>query len=130
MLRLKRQLPATLDSIQQVRQLAVTYACEVCELDDELQANIALCVSEAATNAVKHAYDGDHDHATIDLEVYKTPSRLVIQVIDEGAGINEAEPPGTGLRILNQLASLTITSGHGRGAIVAMAFPCPTPRDA
>ena len=129
MLRLKRQLPATPDSIRELRELAVAYAGEVCELDDRLHADIALCVSEAATNAIEHAYTSDHDHATIELEVYQATSRLVIQVTDEGVGIDETDLPGTGLRIISQLANLTIT-GQGPGATITMAFPCPTPLDA
>jgi len=129
MVRLKRRLPATPDSVGQLRGLAVAYAGEVCELDDQLHADIALCVSEAATNAVRHAYTTDQHPRTIELEVYQAAERLVIQIIDEGAGIDEAQLPGTGLRIISRLANLTIT-GNGRGATVIMAFPCPTPPEA
>jgi anti-sigma regulatory factor (Ser/Thr protein kinase) len=128
-LRLKRQLPAAPDSVQQLRQWAVAYAGEVCELNGQLHADIALCVSEAATNAIQHAYTTDHRPRTIELEVYQSATRLVVQVIDEGVGIDETQRPGTGLRIISQLANLTI-AGHGRGTTVTMAFPCPTPADA
>jgi len=37
--------------------------------------------------------------------------------------------PGTGLRIISQLASLTL-SAPGPGVTVTMAFPCPAPPDA
>jgi anti-sigma regulatory factor (Ser/Thr protein kinase) len=128
-LRLKSQLPALPDSIGELRRLAVAYAGEVCDLDAQLQADISLCVSEAATNAVQRAYPGEYGHAAIELEVYQAASRLVVQVTDEGVGMDEPELPGTGLRIISELANLTIT-GQGGGTIVTMAFPCPTTPDA
>ena len=128
MLRLKRQLPAVSGSVSELRQLAVAYAGEVCELDDRLRADIALCVSEAATNAVQHAYADDRDHATIELEVYQAAARLVVQVTDDGVGMDEGELPGPGLRIISQLASLTL-SAPGSGVTVTMTFPCPAAAD-
>ena len=131
MVRLKRRLPAAPDSIRQLRQLAVAYAGEVCELDDQLHEDIALCVSEAATNAVQHAYTTDHHHPrTIGLEVYQAAQRTRYPSHRRRRGHQtETQLPGTGLRIISQLASLTIT-GQGPGATVTMAFPCPTPPDA
>ena len=52
MLRLRRKLPATTGSIKQLRSLAVAFALENCEPDDQLLADVALAVSEAATNVV------------------------------------------------------------------------------
>ena len=128
-LRLKRQLPAKPDSVRQLRHWAVAYAAEVCEPDDQLQADIALCVSEAASNVVNHADAAHAAHALIDLEVYHTDSRLVVQVSDEGVGMDEVELADTGLRIISELATLTIGS-QPRGATVTMTFPCPTPPEA
>jgi anti-sigma regulatory factor (Ser/Thr protein kinase) len=128
-LRLKRQLPAVPGSVSELRRLAVAYAGEVCELDGQLHADIALCVSEAATNAVRHAYADGDGRATIELEVYQAASRLVVQITDDGVGMDEGELPGTGLRIISQLASLTL-SAPGSGVTVTMAFPCPAPADA
>src|SRR3954453_7081302 len=59
MLRLHRKLPATTDSLKQLRSLAVAFALENCEPDDQLLGDLALAVSEAATNVVQHAY---HNH--------------------------------------------------------------------
>ena len=129
MLRLERQLPAVPASVSELRRLAIAYAGEVCELDDQLHADIALCVSEATTNAVRHACADGHGHATIELEVYQAASRLVVQVTDDGVGMDEGDLPGTGLRIISQLASLTL-SAPGPGVTVTMTFPCPAPADA
>src|SRR3954468_6311044 len=53
MLRMRRTLPATTGSIKQLRSLAVAFALENCEPDDQLLDDLALAVSEAATNVVK-----------------------------------------------------------------------------
>ena len=52
MLRMRRTLPATTSSIKQLRSLAVAFALENCEPDDQLLGDLALAVSEAATNVV------------------------------------------------------------------------------
>jgi anti-sigma regulatory factor (Ser/Thr protein kinase) len=121
-MRLKRKLPAVAESLRDIRLLAMAYAGEVCEPDDQLLADVALCVSEAATNVIQHA-----NHASareVELEVYETRSRLVVQIADTGPRSSEPIEPGIGLRILSQLASTQISHSQ-TGTTVTMSFPCP-----
>jgi hypothetical protein len=53
MLRMRRTLPATTGSVKQLRSLAVAFALENCEPDDQLLGDLALAVSEAASNVVQ-----------------------------------------------------------------------------
>jgi anti-sigma regulatory factor (Ser/Thr protein kinase) len=70
MLRLHRQLPATADSVAQLRTLTVAYALEHCQTGDQLLDDVALAVSEAATNAVQHAYPAQREPGVIELDAY------------------------------------------------------------
>jgi anti-sigma regulatory factor (Ser/Thr protein kinase) len=80
------------------------------------------CVSEAATNVVQHAYN-EHHRGAIELEVYETAAHLIIQITDTGAGTEDTLQPGTGLRIVSQVASAQITNSH-TGTTLTMSFPC------
>jgi anti-sigma regulatory factor (Ser/Thr protein kinase) len=123
-LQLKRELPAQTGSVRQLRLLAVAFAEEVCDPDDQLVADVALCVSEAATNVVRHAYgDGDTPPRMIELAVCESESRLVVQIRDNGSGTDRAIQPGTGLHIISQLADTQITHTD-TGTVVTMSFPC------
>ncbi len=84
MLRVRRTLPATTDSVRQLRSLAVAYALENCEPDDQLVDDLALAVSEAATNVVQHAYHNLPEPAPVELDAYQTASDLILQIADHG----------------------------------------------
>jgi anti-sigma regulatory factor (Ser/Thr protein kinase) len=119
-------LPATADSIKQLRSLAVAFALENCEPDDQLLGDLALAVSEAATNAVQHAYHNHPEPGPIELDAYQTNSHLILRIADHGATSEQPLQPGIGLRILSQIATAQI-SNHPNGTTVTMSLPCPKP---
>jgi serine/threonine-protein kinase RsbW len=123
MLRLRRKLPATTGSIKQLRSLAVAFALENCEPDDQLLADVALAVSEAATNVVQHAYRNHPQPGPVVLDAYQTTSHLILQLTDHGVPREQPLQPGIGLRIISQVASAQI-SNHQDGTAVTMTFPC------
>jgi anti-sigma regulatory factor (Ser/Thr protein kinase) len=123
MLRLRRQLPATADSVAQLRSLAIAYAVEHCRAGDELLDDVALAVSEAATNVVQHAYRHQGEPGPIEMHAYHTPERLIVQIADHGPGDQGRLQPGIGLRIINLVARADIRR-DGDGTAVTMAFPC------
>lgn len=91
--------------------------------------DIALAVSEAATNAVLHAFVG---LAAGRISVSVEPGRdcLVVRVIDDGRGMMpRADSPGLGLG-LPTMATLTSScdireAPGGRGTEVRMVFAAP-----
>jgi anti-sigma regulatory factor (Ser/Thr protein kinase) len=94
--------------------------------------DIRLCVSEAATNVVRHASERSAGHS-FDVEVGVDADELTIAVRDLGRGIsgrsNGDEPGGHGLAIIESLASrLRISSESGIGTEISMVFLLARPR--
>ena len=99
-----------------------------CGLDELGVGDVALAVSEAATNAVVHA-----NAETIYVTASQADGQLTIVVADDGGGMSpRPDSPGMGLG-LPIIASVTqrfeIVSDEGRTE-VHMTFPCPAARAA
>jgi signal transduction histidine kinase len=80
-----------------------------------VEASLYFFVSEALTNAVKHARAG-----YIEVRITADDDRLTVEVSDDGIGGAQATVDGTGLaglgdRIAALDGELTITSPPGRG---------------
>ena len=103
------------------RELAQRYG-----VDDVLITSILLCVSEAVTNAVVHAYRDHAEPGDIELEARKPDGYLCIYVRDSGLGMRpRTDSPGAGfgLPLITQLASeVAIRSGRGDGAGTELAM--------
>ena len=103
------------------RELAQGYG-----VDDVLITSILLCVSEAVTNAVVHAYRDHAEPGDIELEARKPDGYLCIYVRDSGLGMRpRTDSPGAGfgLPLITQLASeVAIRSGRGDGAGTELAM--------
>jgi anti-sigma regulatory factor (Ser/Thr protein kinase) len=88
---------------------------------DELVDSIAMCVSEAVTNAVMHAYRDRPEPGEVEVEIELEPSGpFHVRVRDQGVGMRpRGDSPGAGfgLPLITELASdVTIRSGNGSGA--------------
>ena len=123
--RLERTWPARADAVAKargaVRDFARAHGVEGEPLDIVL-----LCVSEAATNAVVHAFVG-REPGTLTLTAGTAPDRLLIRVADDGGGMRpRPDSPGLGLGLptIGQLAAqLDLREGPGgRGSEVRMSF--------
>jgi serine/threonine-protein kinase RsbW len=86
-------IPARAEYITLCR-LALTGIGRLCELSDELLADLKLALTEAASNSVRHAYGADHDVGVVEISYQLFPDRLVIEVTDEGEGFDPAEADG------------------------------------
>jgi anti-sigma regulatory factor (Ser/Thr protein kinase) len=88
--------------------------------------DVALAVTEGATNAVLHAYRGD-DSGHMRVVACAEPTRFVIVVRDYGCGMspNPNSPgPGLGLSVIGAVASeMNIERPHDGGTRVRMHFP-------
>ncbi len=90
---------------------------------------IALAVTEAATNVVRHAYPDRP--GMIDVLAEADDDHLSIRIADAGVGIGKRSRDrgmGAGLRIMAGLADTRVISRPGEGTAVELVFRLPGPR--
>lgn len=118
------RLPACATSIPRIRHAVVAFAIEH-GCADAAAASIGLAVTEAATNAVLHAYAGG-EPGEVRAVVCAEPDRLVVEVRDWGAGMGprlDSTGLGLGLPTIAALAtSLDIEAAEGAGTLLRMNF--------
>ena len=122
-----QRLPAVSASLPEIRALTVDFVTAHCDADEALLSDIALCVTEAAANAVLHAYDQPGGEIT--LTVRHTVGTITVEICDEGIGPPAPSPNpglGLGLKIVHTLSDATSTRSNGTGLRVTMRFPCPS----
>ena len=86
---------AVAHSVGVARRRVAAFASEI-GADRQLQARVALAVSEAATNVVMHAYRGAAArrlHVVADFE----DGDIEVVVVDEGEGLRPGRSPGLGV---------------------------------
>ncbi len=94
-----------------------------------LAEDVRLCVSEAVTNVVRHAYG--RRRGRVDIVVERGDHELTVVVRDTGVGIpppgRRGESDGFGLKIIDELArENTISRTAQGGTEVAMVFDLPS----
>ena len=108
-------------------RLALSGLSRVRPLTDETLADLKLALTEACSNSVRHAYGDDGGHVSISFELQD--DRLIVEVVDDGAGF---EPPtaggnggeselsegGLGIAIIRSIADEVEIGGgaNGRGS--------------
>jgi serine/threonine-protein kinase RsbW len=91
--------------------------------------DVRLCVSEALSNAVLHAFRDrrDGDLGTVSASAEVRSGELVILIADDGMGFSvrdDSPGMGLGLPLISALASsLEITASEQGGTLVRMTFP-------
>jgi serine/threonine-protein kinase RsbW len=91
---------------------------------------VKVCVNEAISNAVKHAYP-ESEPGPIEVDLHEIGDELAVVVVDHGQ-VNDRRPwkdqGGFGLAWVERLTdSCTFTATAG-GTTVEMRFPLPRPR--
>jgi anti-sigma regulatory factor (Ser/Thr protein kinase) len=121
---LELRLPAVPSSIRKARA-AAGEALEELHASVRLTDEVRLCVSEAVTNVVRHAYGREVG----DFELLVSGRRGEVEVIvrDTGSGMPSIAPTplagGFGLDIIDKVASgMTVTDRNGAGTEVRMLF--------
>lgn len=105
-------IPAKAEYISLVR-LALSGLSQYRDLGDETLGDLKLAVTEACSNSVRHAYsDGREGSVEVIYELH--PDRLVVEVLDDGAGFTAPERApdderalaegGLGIAIIRELA--------------------------
>jgi serine/threonine-protein kinase RsbW len=90
-------VPAVPGSVRELRHAAVAFAAGH-GATTETQGQIALAVSEAATNVVLHAYRVASQPGAVHLDGELVPDAIRLSVRDDGCGMMpRADSPGVGL---------------------------------
>ena len=117
-------LPATALGVRTARS-AVVAAVRRLSRDDDLLRDIRLCVSEAVTNVVRHAYDQRGGEA-VEVTVQHDRDEVTVVVRDHGRGLTAGRPSDTGgygLEIIDELTTRhVIRTTPGDGTELAMVF--------
>jgi anti-sigma regulatory factor (Ser/Thr protein kinase) len=125
-----RSFSASPGAIPELRHVTTAFAREHCGEDQQLVDDIALAVTEAGGNVVRHAYDNP-PAGRIDLAAWIRGDELIVEVSDSGVGINAAAGSsglGLGLPLIRRLAEVTVLENPGGGTCLRMAFPCGADR--
>ena len=121
--RLRERLPAGPQSIGLLRRAVVEFASD-CGATESQRESIAVAVSEALSNVVKHAYVGRETPGSVAVEAFVRERALVVVVCDEGIGMRTGDSRGVGmgLRIIFQLTERLEFVDTMPGARVRMTF--------
>ena len=127
---LELTLPAASASARRAR-VAVGDAVQRLGSSDRFVDDVRLCVSEAVSNVIRHAY-GRSRRGDVELLVELEADELEVVVRDTGVGLGprsrRAGGGGYGLQIIERIASrCTIASTRGVGTEVRMTFSLAAP---
>jgi anti-sigma regulatory factor (Ser/Thr protein kinase) len=120
---LSRRWPATARSLPEARHATVDALTRAGVVNRQLLAAIALAVSEAVGNAVRHAYPaaaGD-----VKLTVEHDLGEITVTVTDTRVGItNRTRDPGRGLglQLMDALTKRCTIESHSAGTTITLAF--------
>jgi serine/threonine-protein kinase RsbW len=117
--------PSTPSGVGAMRRDVAAFA-DRAGMGDDGVGDVQLAVSEAATNAVVHAYRQSEGHLRVHAHV--EAAELIVVVVDTGSGLApRADSPGLGLG-MPLMASVTTrfsVVSQGNGTEVHMAFALP-----
>jgi serine/threonine-protein kinase RsbW len=117
-------LPAVAGSVTALRWMARDFACDR-GADEGLAGDVMLAVSEAVTNAVKHAYPARGGGEVELLATVAGGKQLEVIVRDEGAGFRPGasqEGLGAGLMLMRECAEAVEVDEGPEGVTVRMTF--------
>lgn len=122
--------PAEHATLSVARQVATGIALAAGLSDDEV-ADVKVAVTEACTNAIRHAYP-DEAPGPLTLAAWVAAGRLMLSVRDRGVGLpGEGRNDGVGLVTIAALAAeVAVRSLDGIGTEVVMAFDLAGPAPA
>ena len=120
------RLPGTPLGVRKLRRAMSAIAAD-CGMSADAIADVKLAVTEAATNAVMHAYAETAGELTV--SATRQDGELAIVIGDSGPGFAQRDDSpglGVGLTVMATVAKrLRIVSAPG-GTEIHLTFPCPT----
>ena len=117
---------ATPECIRPLREAVASLASEICMSSVQVEA-IKLCVGEAITNAVRHAYP-EGEPGPVDVSAHVVGDELVVTVADGGRWPENQFPHpedegGFGLAFISRLTDGCTFTATSDGTTVEMLFP-------
>jgi anti-sigma regulatory factor (Ser/Thr protein kinase) len=109
------------DSVPEARQRVRAW-CEGARVDGRIQADLLLAVTEAAANAVQHAYPRGRQ-GTFTLDARREDGEVVIEIRDKGVGMAAAPPSqggGLGVEIIRRMFPRSTLSDADPGTRVVI----------
>ena len=123
--RLELRLEAEAPSVPRVRADVAAFASRHALANPR---DVALAVTEAATNAVVHAYRGG-DSGSMRVVACAEPTGLVVVIRDYGCGMQpnpDSPGPGLGLSVIGAIAAeMNIERPEDGGTRIRIRFPAP-----
>jgi serine/threonine-protein kinase RsbW len=119
------KIPGTPVGVRMLRH-EMTGIAKDCGMDAEAIADVRLAVTEAATNAVIHAYAKAEGELSVTAAMQD--GELAIVIGDTGPGlVKRRDSPGlgAGLSVIASVAERLKIVSHPGGTEIHMAFPCP-----
>jgi len=123
---LEFSLPAVPASVRKARASVAETVAEF-GASERVVDDVRLCVSEAVSNVVRHAYGSGRGDVDVVVEREDGEFNVVVRDSGKGIGPKSARPKtsgGYGLQIIEKIAErLDITSARDAGTEVRMVFP-------
>jgi serine/threonine-protein kinase RsbW len=119
------RMPGTPLGVRMARHEMSMIAAD-CGMDPDAVADVRLAVTEAATNAVMHAYAETEGELCV--TAFVQDGELAIVIGDTGPGFDERRDSpglGVGLSIIATLSERLRIVSDTDGTEIHMAFPCP-----
>jgi anti-sigma regulatory factor (Ser/Thr protein kinase) len=94
------------------------------DLSEERRADVMLCVYEALSNCVEHAYRGgrDPDVMTLDVTYDSHSARVRACISDRGRWVEPVREGGRGLELMRTLSDAISVDGRPDGTTVSLEF--------
>jgi serine/threonine-protein kinase RsbW len=102
------------------------------ELTGDTEQDFVLAASEAASNAVEHAYQPTTAEDTVELTFWLEAHAICIEIVDRGHWRAPAPAPGSrgrGLMLMSNIIHTVLIHYDARGTRVLLRHPMPEPLD-
>jgi anti-sigma regulatory factor (Ser/Thr protein kinase) len=111
-------------AVPHARRLIRSYVEDHCPNAEAIREDVALAVSEAVGNVVRHAYADSPGR--VQITARQVGGRLEVAVRDWGTGWRPSPNPGLGLGLplMRTMAEMSVTPARGGGCKVVLRFPC------
>jgi anti-sigma regulatory factor (Ser/Thr protein kinase) len=127
--RLQLRVDARPECIRPLRNAVAGVACDIGLSDSQLYA-VKLCLTEAVTNVVSHAYAAGEE-GLVDVGLREVAHELEIVVMDQGRESHREaalDRGGFGLGFISRLTNRCTFTAAPDGTTVEMRFPLPNKR--
>jgi serine/threonine-protein kinase RsbW len=117
------RVPATADQLAPMRAAVRTFVAEYWPAADRDRTDIALALTEACANVIRHAYPHGDGDMTVMCRI--DDRHLALEIRDQGTGIHPSSSNpglGLGLPLMHRLADANVSS-NGTGTIISLRFP-------